>query len=347
MLYHTLGDSPLKVSAICLGSMTWGEQNHEADAHAQLSMAAEHGINFIDTAEMYPVPARAETAGRTEQYLGSWLVQQARDRFIIATKAAGPTRGMDWLRPHEAIQYTRQQLQQAVDHSLRRLQTDYIDLYQLHWPARHVPMFGGTRYQAQSDPADTPSVHAQLEALSALVASGKVRYIGVSNETAWGVMQFVRLAEQYGLPRIVSIQNAYSLVNRSFESALAEVADRERVPLLAYSPLAFGALSGKYLDDPAANGRLSAFPAFGGRYRKPQAQQAIARYVALARERGLDPAQMALAFVRQQSFVASTIIGVTTCPQLQSALDSQQLTLDAELLAAIDMIQQDSPNPAP
>ncbi|NLR76113.1 NADP(H)-dependent aldo-keto reductase [Leeia aquatica] len=347
MLYHTLGDSPLKVSAICLGSMTWGEQNHEADAHAQLSMAAEHGINFIDTAEMYPVPARAETAGRTEQYLGSWLVQQARDRFIIATKAAGPTRGMDWLRPHETIQYTRQQLQQAVDNSLRRLQTDYIDLYQLHWPARYVPMFGGTRYQAQSDPADTPSVHAQLEALSALVASGKVRYIGVSNETAWGVMQFVRLAEQYDLPRIVSIQNAYSLVNRSFESALAEVADRERVPLLAYSPLAFGALSGKYLDDPAASGRLSAFPAFGGRYRKPQAQQAIARYVALARERGLDPAQMALAFVRQQPFVASTIIGVTTCPQLQSALDSQQLTLDAELLAAIDMIQQDSPNPAP
>ncbi len=344
MRMQQLGRSELVVSALCLGTMTYGEQNTEAQAHDQLDFAVERGVNFIDTAEMYPIPARAQTQGLTESYIGSWLARQPRHKLILATKIAGPNRGMAWIRDPLAL--TGEQMTIALEASLRRLQTDYVDLYQIHWPARKVPMFGETRFDPTDAPA-TPSIHSQLEGLARLVEAGKVRYIGVSNETPWGVAEFCRIADQYGLPRIVSIQNAYSLINRSFESGLAEMAHREAVPLLAYSPLAFGLLSGKYLNNPEAPGRLSQYPMFGGRYRKTNTAPAVADYVALARQRGLSPAQLALAFVASRHFVGSTIIGATNLDQLAENIGALQVPLDEAMLSAIDAIHERYPNPAP
>lgn len=344
MEYHLLSNADLKVSALCLGTMTFGEQNNEAEAHAQLDCAVTHGINFIDTAEMYPVPPRAETAHRTEIYLGSWLRYQARDQLIIASKITGPARGFDWIRNGPRI--TRQQLHEAVEGSLSRLQTDYLDLYQIHWPDRYVPMFGQTSFDAGKVREAVP-IEEQLQALAELVQAGKIRYIGLSNETPWGVMEFVRCADQYGLPRIVSLQNAYSLLNRTFENGLAEVCHYANIGLLAYSPLAFGWLSGKYLDNPHAHGRITQFPGFGQRYNKPSVATACREYAQIAHAAGLSPATLALAFVRTRPFVSSVIIGATSISQLEENLASATVELPSEVLAQIEAVHVRLPNPAP
>jgi aryl-alcohol dehydrogenase-like predicted oxidoreductase len=324
--------------------MTFGEQNSEAEAHAQLDYAVSRGVNFIDTAEMYPVAPRAETVHRTEAYIGEWLKKQQRDKLIVATKIAGPARGFAWIRGGPRI--NREQVNAAIDASLRRLQTDYVDLYQIHWPDRYVPMFGATGYDIAQE-RDSVPVAEQLQVLAELVKAGKVRHIGLSNETPWGVMEFVRCAEQLGLPKIVSIQNAYHLMNRTFESGLAEVCRHANVGLLAYSPLAFGHLTGKYLNDPQAHGRITLFPNFGQRYNKPNVPAATKEYVNIAREAGLSPAQMAQAFARTRWFTSSVILGATTMEQLKENLDSVELQLSAEVLARIEEVHRRYPNPAP
>jgi len=344
MEYRVIGSSDLKVSALCLGTMTFGEQNTEAEAHEQLNYAVSRGVNFIDTAEMYPVAPRAETVHRTESYIGSWLKHQQRDKLVVATKIAGPARGFGWIRNGPRI--TREHINAAIDASLQRLQTDYVDLYQIHWPDRYVPMFGATSYDASQDRDSTP-IAEQLQALSELVKAGKVRHIGLSNETPWGVMEFLRCAEQLGLPKVVSIQNAYHLMNRTFEAGLAEVCHHGDVGLLAYSPLAFGWLTGKYLADPQAHGRITLFPGFGQRYNKPNVPAATAEYVRIAQEAGLSPATLALAFARTRRFTSSVILGATSLAQLKEDLDSAQVSLSDDVLAAIDSVHQHFPNPAP
>ncbi|MBC9071066.1 aldo/keto reductase [Thauera sp. CAU 1555] len=345
MEYRVLGEGGPKVSAVCLGTMTFGQQNSEAEAHSQLDCALERGINFIDTAEMYAVPPRAETYGATETIVGNWLVRQARERIVLATKVAGPARSLDWIRGGPPA-LDRENIRAAVEGSLRRLKTDYIDLYQLHWPERNQPMFGQWQYDPAKERACTP-IRAQLDALAELVAEGKVRHVGLSNEHPWGVMQFVRLAEEHGLTRVVSTQNAYNLLNRVFEYGLAEVCHREHVGLLAYSPLAFGHLSGKYLDNPGAPGRLTAFENFGQRYAKPGVRPAVEAYAALARRRGLSLTRLALGFVYHRGCVASTIIGATSLAQLEENLAAWDARPDEELLAEIDDIHLRCGNPAP
>ena len=340
-----LGRSSLLVPDTCLGTMTFGEQTSEADAHSQLDFALAAGVNFIDTAEMYAVPPRAETYGASERIVGNWLKRQPREQIIIATKVSGPSRNLDWIRNGPPA-LDRANLRAAVDGSLQRLQTDYIDLYQLHWPERNTPMFGQWQFDPAKDRECTP-IRAQLEALAELVAEGKVRAVGLSNEHPWGVMQFTRLADELGLPRVLCTQNAYSLLNRTFETALAEVCHREQVGLLAYSALAFGHLTGKYLADPAAPGRINKWPNFGQRYTKPNVQPAVAAYVALARRHGLTPTQLALGFTRSRWFVSSTIIGASTLNQLQETLPATQTPISAELLAEIDAIHLQYTNPAP
>ncbi|MGC9457309.1 MAG: aldo/keto reductase [Halothiobacillaceae bacterium] len=345
MTLRRIGQSDLEVSEICLGTMTFGEQNDLTEAHAQLDQAVSAGVNFIDTAEMYPVPPRRETQGETERMVGSWLARQPRDRLVIATKVTGPARGFDWIRGGPRI--TPAQIEKAVEGSLRRLRTDYLDLYQIHWPDRYVPMFG-ERHFVPERCRETESIEVQLEALDRLVRSGKVRYLGLSNETPWGVMRFLQVADAGSRARVVSVQNAYHLLNRSFETGgLAEVCHYQGVSLLPYSPLAFGLLSGKYLDSKPADARLSRFPGFGRRYAGPQVAEAVRAYVELAREHDLDPAQMAIAFALQQPATASVIVGATTCAQLASNLDARRLQLSSELLAAIDGIHARFPDPAP
>lgn len=347
MRYRPLSTTGLEVSVLCLGTMTFGEQNTEKEAFDQLDIAFDAGVNFIDAAEMYPVPPRAETMGRTETIIGRWLAKSGhRDRMIIATKVAGP--GRDWL-PYirgGGNRLNRENIEAAVDNSLQRLQTDVIDLYQLHWPDRETNYFGQLGYTPRNDP-DEVSLHETLVVLGDLVAAGKIRYIGLSNETPWGTMRFVQLAEQYRLPRPVSIQNPYSLLNRSFEVGLAEIADRESVGLLAYSPLAFGVLTGKYLSGSQPSGaRLTLFPDYD-RYSNPQAQKATHDYVALARSAGLSPAQMALAYVNTRPFLTSTIMGATTSTQLRENIASTDLTLSSALVDEIESIHRRHPNPAP
>ncbi len=344
MEYRRLGDSDLQVSTLSLGTMTFGEQNTEPESHAQLDLAVAHGVNLIDTAEMYPVAPRAETVHRTESYIGTWLARQPRDRLIMATKIAGPARGFAWIRNGPRI--TREHINAAIEGSLRRLRTDYIDLYQIHWPDRYVPMFGATSYDAAQERDSTP-IAEQLELLAGLVRAGKVRYLGLSNETPWGVSEFVRSAERLGLPRIVSVQNACHLMNRTFESGLAEVCRHANVDLRAYSPLAFGWLTGKYLANPDARGRITLFPGFGQRYAKPNVPAATREYVRIAREAGLSPAQMALAYVRTRWYVASTIVGATTLAQLGENLGSAGITLPADVLEQIEDVHRRYPNPAP
>lgn len=343
MKYAKLGNSDLKVSEIALGTMTFGQQNTLAEACAQLDYAVAQGVNLIDTAEMYPVPAKAETQGRTEEFVGQWLQGQAREKVIIATKVAGPARGMAWIR-NGPQSLDRANIMAAVESSLKRLQTDYIDLYQIHWPARNVPMFGKSNYNPDLERPSTP-VEEQLAVLTELVKSGKVRHIGVSNETAWGVAEFLKVAERSGLQRIVSLQNPYNLINRTFETGLHEMCHREQVSLLAYSPLAFGLLSGKYVKNPAAQGRMTLYPDFGQRYHKPNVQAAVAAYAQLAEQHGLSATQMALAFLRSRPFVASTIIGATTMMQLQENLG--RIELNAEQLKAIEDVHLRYSNPAP
>jgi aryl-alcohol dehydrogenase-like predicted oxidoreductase len=346
MQQRRLGRTELTVSALCLGTMTYGEQNTEQEAHAQLDRALAAGINFIDTAEIYPVPPQADTQGQTERFVGTWLARRkCRDQVVLATKVAGRGDWLPYLRGGKA-RLDRANIQAAVDASLARLQTDYIDLYQLHWPDRETNFFGKLGYEHPADDRSVP-LRETLEVLGDLVAAGKVRHVGVSNETPWGLMTLLHLAEREGLPRPVSIQNPYSLLNRTFEVGLAEVAIREQCGLLAYSPLAFGVLSGKYLGGARPPGaRLTLYERFS-RYSNPQADQATADYVALARKHGLDPAQMALAWVTSRPFVTSTIIGATAMTQLESNLASIDLTLSDELSTAIEAIHIRQPNPSP
>jgi aryl-alcohol dehydrogenase-like predicted oxidoreductase len=344
MELRRLGESDLRVSALSLGTMTFGEQNSEADAHAQLDLATSRGVNFIDAAEMYPVPPRAETQGRTESYIGSWLKHQRRDALIVATKITGPSRGFSWIRNSPRI--NRQHLEAAIDGSLKRLQTDYVDLYQIHWPDRYVPMFGATGYDVAEE-HDTVPILEQLRALAEVVKAGKVRHIGLSNETPWGVSEFVKCAEKSGLPKIITVQNAYHLMNRSFETGLAEVCHHLKIGLLAYSPLAFGWLSGKYLADPNTKGRITLFPGFGQRYAKPNVPAASKEYVRIAQNAGLSPATMALAFARTRWFNSSVILGATNLDQLKENLDSAQVVLSVEVLEQIEAVHKVYPNPAP
>ena len=342
----TLGNSDLQVSKICLGTMTFGEQNSEADAHNQLDYALERGINFIDTAEMYPVMPRAETTGRTESHIGTWLKKSGkRGNIILATKAAGPSRGMTWIRNGQS-DFDAANLRTAIDNSLKRLQTDYIDLYQLHWPSRNAPIFGQIAFDPEKQRPYT-AMEDTLAALDELIKAGKIRHVGVSNETSWGVCEFIKQAETRGLPRIVSIQNAYSLVNRSFENGLDEVCFRENVGLLAYSPLAFGQLTAKYLDNPKAHGRLTIFPPnWSPRYLRPSTLEAARRYAVLARSNGMTPTQMALAWCYSRWFVASTIIGATTMAQLQENIDALSVRLPEQVIEGINAIHREITNPA-
>ena len=347
-----LGHSDLQVSRICLGTMTFGEQVDEATSHDLLDHAVERGINFIDTAEMYAVPARRETYGATETIIGRWFAARPgmRQRVVLATKVAGPSRGMPWVRDGaEDLQPAH--IAQACDDSLRRLQTDVIDLYQIHWPNRNVPAFGAVYLDPSKDRAYT-SIHAQLEALAGLVKAGKVRTIGLSNETPWGLGEFLRLAELHGLPKVVSVQNPYALVNRVVDNGLDETMLRSGVSLLAYSPLAFGTLTGKY-DEPGFDasqptlGRIARFDSMRKqRWARPETLAAARRYNALAREHGLTPTQLALAFCYTNWRVASTIIGVTTRAQLDDDLAAWGTTLSPELLAAIDRIRWELRDPA-
>jgi aryl-alcohol dehydrogenase-like predicted oxidoreductase len=349
MHYKKLGHTDLQVSLIALGTMTWGEQNNEAEGHAQLDAALAAGVNFIDTAEMYSVPPRPETYGATEKIIGTWFEQRKnRSEVILATKAAGPST----LLPQAthirggASHFNRKNLELALAGSLQRLQTDYIDLYQLHWPDRNTNHFGRLGYQ-HIEEAETIPILETLEVLADFVKQGKVRHIGVSNETPWGIAQFLNLAEKHNLPRIVSIQNPYNLLNRTYEIGLAEFAHREQVGLLAYSPLAFGLLSGKYLNGAKPDGaRLTLWERFA-RYNSPQAQKAIAAYVQLAQDYGYNAAQLALAFVNSRPFVTSNIIGATSLEQLHINLDSVNLVLSAEILEKIEAIHIDQPNPSP
>ena len=347
-----LGDSDLQVSRICLGTMTFGEQVDERTAHAILDRALEHGINFIDTAEMYAVPARRETYGATEAIIGRWYAARpgARERTVLATKVAGPSRGMDWVRGGSDNMKPAEILQ-ACDDSLRRLQTETIDLYQIHWPNRNVPTFGAV-YLDPSKDREFTTIHAQLEALAQLVKAGKVRSIGLSNETPWGLNEFLRQAELHGLPKVVSVQNPYALVNRIVDNGLDETLLRSGVSLLAYSPLGFGTLTGKY-DGPGfdaaqpALGRLARFEGMRKqRWGRPETLAAARRYNALAREHGLTPTQLALAFCYTSWRVASTIIGVTTLAQLDDNLAAWGTTLSPELLAAVDGIRWELRDPA-
>ncbi|KJY72438.1 NADP(H)-dependent aldo-keto reductase [Vibrio nigripulchritudo] len=344
MQLRKLPHSTLEISPLCLGTMTFGEQNTKAEAFSQLDYALERGINFIDTAEMYPVPPKEETQGRTEEYIGNWLEKSGkREKIVLATKVAGP-RGIPYIRDNMALDWRN--IHQAVDDSLRRLKTDYIDLYQIHWPERQTNCFGQLNYPYPEEQHDTPILET-LEALADIVKQGKVRYIGLSNETPWGVMSYLRLAEKHGLPRAVSIQNPYNLLNRTFEVGLSEIAHHEGVELLAYSPLAFGVLSGKYLNDARPDGaRCTLFERFV-RYFTPNGIKATEAYVNLAREHGLDPAQMALAFVNQRPFVASNIIGATTMDQLKSNIDSLDVNLSEELLNSLQEIGVQYSNPCP
>ena len=345
MEYNRLGRSDLVVSAVCLGTMTFGTQTDAAAAHAQLDCALAQGINFIDTAEMYSVPPCAESYGRSESIIGHWLGRRARDRVVLATKVAGPARGMPWIRDG-ALGFDRNNLRAAVEASLRRLQTDYIDLYQLHWPDRNAPIFGGYAFDPAKERPATP-IRETLAALAELVAEGKIRHVGVSNETPWGVMEFLRHAQAGGLPRIASIQNAYNLLNRTFDGGLAEICFREEVALLPYSVLAFGHLTGKYVADPQAPGRINLFPGFGQRYRRENVRPASQAYCALAQRHGLTPTQLAIGFVRSRSFVGSAILGATTRAQLEEDISAWGVPLAADVLEGIEAIHLRYTNPAP
>ncbi|HIG07921.1 MAG TPA: NADP(H)-dependent aldo-keto reductase [Methylococcaceae bacterium] len=347
MKYNQLGQTELRVSELCLGTMTFGEQNTEQQGHDQLDRALDYGINFIDTAEMYAIPPRAETFGQTETIIGRWFrARKNRDRVVLATKVIGKA---DDFMPYVRGGMTRlnkHNIELALNDSLMRLNTDVIDLYQIHWPDRNTNFFGRLGYQHQPDDS-AASIEETLSVLNTLVASGKVRAIGVSNETAWGAMEYIRLSSEGVGPRIASIQNPYNLLNRSYEVALAEVSHQETVGLLAYSPLAFGVLSGKYLaNQQPDHARLTLFPSYQ-RYSNTVALKATKAYVDLAKEAGLVPSQMALAYVNSRSFVAATIIGATTLAQLQENIASTEVHLSDDVIAAIDAIHQRWPNPCP
>ena len=346
MEYRELGNTGTDVSVICLGTMTYGEQNTAAEAFEQMDYALTEGVNFFDTAELYAIPPREETYGRTEEIIGNWLhTRKNRDKIILASKIAGPGEGwVDHIRDGKT-RYNRANIEVALNASLQRLKTDYIDLYQLHWPERKTNYFGPLGYSPKAD-SFTP-IEETLGVLADLVQAGKIRYIGLSNETPWGVTQFLKAADKLGLPRIVSVQNPYSLLNRSYEVGLAEISWREQCGLLAYSPLGFGVLSGKYLHDASpAGARLTLYPDYS-RYSSPQALSATEKYVELAHVHGLNPAQMALAYVNSRHFLTSTIIGTTSMEQLKINISSIEVHLADETLDEIEAIHTQHPNPSP
>lgn len=346
MKYTTLANTDLKVSKICLGTMTFGEQNTESEGHEQLDYAISQGVNFIDTAEMYPVPGREETQGSTERIIGTWIQKrQNRDSFVLATKIAGPSPRFSYMR--NPMRFDREQIHQALGESMERLQTDYIDIYQLHWPERRTNFFGMRGYRhSESDPWEE-NFEEILEVMQELIKEGKIRYLGISNETPWGFSRFLHLAEAKGLPRVVSVQNPYSLLNRSYEIGMAEMSIREKVGLLAYSPMAFGMLSGKYHgSNPPKNGRLSRFDVMS-RYSSENSRNATQAYIDIAKEIGISTAQLALAYVNMRPFLTSNIIGATNMDQLKENISSIDVELSKETLQAIDEVQNRIPNPAP
>jgi aryl-alcohol dehydrogenase-like predicted oxidoreductase len=346
MQYKRLGRTDIEVSLICLGTMTWGEQNTEAEAHEQLDYAVDAGINFIDTAELYPVAPMEETQGRTEAYLGNWLNKRKdRDKLIIASKVCASADWISYLRNGDA-KLDRQNIEAALDASLKRLQTDYLDLYQLHWPERDTNYFGKQDYY-HAPKKDGIPIEETLGVLNDFVQAGKIRQVGISNETAWGTSEYLRVSDKKQFPRIVSIQNPYNLLNRSFEIGLSEFSHREDVGLLAYSPMAFGVLSGKYLNDAKPEGaRITLFERFS-RYTNENGIACTAAYVNLAKESGLDPAQMALAFVNTRPFLTSNIIGATNMTQLKSNIASLDVNISKDVLREIENIHDKQPNPCP
>lgn len=343
MKYSKLGNTQVDVSRICLGTMTWGEQNTEAEAHEQLDYALSQGVNFIDVAEMYPVPPKPETQGRTEEYIGTWLnKRQKRDDVVLATKVTGPG-SMNYIR--ENLRLNRDHIHRAIDSSLSRLQTDYVDVYQLHWPDRNTNFFGKLGF-VPSEEEEGTALEETLSALNELKQAGKIKHWGFSNETPWGVMKGLQICEQKGFDRPVSIQNPYNLLNRSYEVGLAEVSWREQVGLLAYSPLGFGVLTGKYLNDSPANARLTLWERFS-RYTNDEATAATKLYAELAADLGLTPTQLALAFVNQQGFLTANIIGATSMQQLKENIDSINVELSQDAMDAINSIHKRYSNPAP
>ncbi|MEM9888718.1 MAG: NADP(H)-dependent aldo-keto reductase [Bacteroidota bacterium] len=344
MQYRKLGNTDLEVSLICLGTMTFGEQNSEQEAHQQLDYAIEQGINFIDTAELYAVPSKRENNGLTEAYIGTWLKNRSdREHIIVATKVTGPSANLKYIRPN--LGFSKAAIHEAIEKSLQRLQTDYIDLYQLHWPERKANFFGKLDYKHDKEWED--NIAEVLQTLDGLVKAGKIRHYGLSNETPWGTMRYLYLADQLGVARPVSIQNPYSLLNRSFEVGLSEIAIREKCGLLAYSPMAFGLLSGKYhRKEDRKDARLNSYKSFA-RYSGTRSYEATAAYLKIAEEHGIRLAQMALAYINSRSFITSNIIGATNMNQLKENIESLDLELSDSVLAAIDKVHASNPNPAP
>lgn len=341
-----LGTTDIDVSLICLGTMTWGQQNTEDEGHQQMDYAVERGINFFDTAELYAIPPSRESQGRTEEIIGSWFKKSGkRDQVILASKVAGPS-SLDWFKHRIGNSFAKKHISTALDASLKRLQTDYIDLYQLHWPYRGANNFGTLDYTADMiDPKAEDDILEALEALNGFVKDGKIRHVGLSNETPWGIMKFLALAEKHNLPRMQSVQNAYNLLNRVHEIGMAEVSMQEQIGLLAYSPLGRGRLSGKYLGGALPDGSAKAIDERPGRYDGMRAERATQEYVALAESHGMDPCQMAIAFVNMQPWVTSNIIGATSMDQLKTNIDAHDLILDAGIISAIDRIHYNNPNP--
>lgn len=344
MIYNNIPNTDIKVSKICLGTMTFGQQNSEAEGHEQLDYAVSQGVNFIDTAEMYSVPGRKETQGSTERIIGTWLKDQKREDLVVATKVTGPSDYFSYVRDN--LGFSKEVIHDALDKSLKRLQTDYVDIYQLHWPDRNMNMFGQRNYKHNPNEAWTDNIKEVIETLDGLVKEGKIRHYGVSNESSWGVMRHISESEKNGLTRCKTIQNPYSMLNRNFEINLAEVAMREDVKLMAYSPLAFGVLSGKYLGgNMPENSRLKLFPQYS-RYSTDQCTFLTEKYAELAKELGITLTELALSFVNHQDFVVGNIIGATKMDQLKENIGSIDVKLSAETLARIDEIHELQPNPA-
>lgn len=346
MKYTTLPTTDIKVSKICLGTMTWGNQNKESEGHEQMDYALEKGVNFFDAAELYPVPANAQTYGDTERIIGSWFQKTGnRDQVVLASKIAGAG---DYTAHIRQGGFTKKNIEEALENSLKRLQTDYIDLYQLHWPSRGVNCFGVRDYPYKTATKEAENHLEIIEALHDFIKQGKIRQFGLSNETPWGTMKYVQTAEQHNLPRPVTIQNSYSLIHRGFEVGLSEVSMREQVGLLAYSPLAQGVLSGKYLDGNLPEGaRGTLFPRFIARYRNEGSEKAVALYLDIAKKHGLTLSELSLAFINQLPFVTSNIIGATKMDQLKENINSINIDLSDEILEEIDAIHTLIPNPAP
>ena len=346
MNFRKLGNTDLKVSTICIGTMTWGEQNNQKEAFEQMDYAISQGINFFDTAEMYAVPSTEKTFGKTETIIGNWFKERNnRKKVILATKISGP--GLSWIRGG-GLQYTKENISSALLGSLERLQTDYIDLYQLHWPERNTNYFGKLGYKHKTEEREWNDFESILRTLKQFVDEGKIRYIGLSNESAWGLSKFLELSKSQDLPRVMSVQNPYNLLNRTYEVGLAEISIREQSGLLAYSPLASGVLSGKYRNNQKPKGsRLQLFGDYFPRYAGKSSNLAVEEYFKVAKKHKISLAQLSLAFVNQQSFVTSNIIGATTMKQLEENIGSTNIKLSSEIIDEINSVHKNNSNPAP